>query len=249
VKSLGTFVLTFLFWLFGGCAPGGSEFTQLEPVKTAGVMTLHDFVSADTSLLRRAPSNAREILVLGEDSVSMALSLYEFPDIFWLDMYVQNRASDPYMISPEHVILMGSDMVAFKRLEPHEAANIFRNKVSTIPLYPPKNVYDVGNATTGYLDWAGFSRAQAYKVPRALQDPYSALGYNVGAAMARRANRKLIDLAGVIYSTGFVAGACVPPSTAGFGGLFWLRPKDYLGSVHLKIAYTGYEVEFRIPKH
>ena len=248
MKSLLIVTSSILLSVLTSCAPGVLNFTRLKPVKAPGVMTLQDFVSADSSLLRRAPPNAREILMLGEDSVSMALSLYEFPDILWLDMYVQNRRSKAYIINSDHVILMDADRVAFKRLAPHEAANIYQNKLSTIPLFLPKNVYDVGIATTGYLDWSGYSRAQSYKVPRALQDPYSALGYNVGAAVAQRANRKLLDLAGVIYSTGFVEGASIPATAAGFGGLFWLKRENYFGPVRLRIAYTGHEVEFRIPK-
>lgn len=248
MKAIGTVVATFLFCLFSGCAPAAFQFIQLEPIKAPGVMSLQDFVSADTSLLRRAPPNAPDILMLGEDSVSMALSLYEFPDLLWLDMYVQNRGLEPYIINPDHVILTDANRVAFKRLAPHEAANIYRNKLSTIPLYQPKNVYDVGTATTGYLDWSGYSRAQAYKAPRALQDPYGALGFNVGAALAQRGNRKPIDLAAVIYSTGFVEGASVAPTTAGFGGLLWLKRENYPGPIRLRIAYTSHEVEFQIPE-
>jgi hypothetical protein len=248
MRSLGIIVPLVLFCLLSACGPRVFEFVQLEPIKAPGVMTLQDFVSADTSLLKRAPPNAREILMLGEDSVSMALSLYEFPDILWLDVYIQNRGSEPYSMDPDHVILTDADRVAFKRLAPHEAANIYKSKVSTTPLYLPKSAYDIGAATTGYLDWSGPSRLQAYKVPRALQDPYGALGFNVGAAMAQRANRRLLDLAGVIYSTGFVEGASVPPTTAGFGGIFWLKREEFPGPLRLRIAYTGHEVEFRIPK-
>ena len=248
MKLLGILLQVFLLGLLCGCAPGAFEFIQLEPVKAPGVMTLQDFVSADTSLLRRAPRNARQILMLGEDSVSMALSLYECPDILWLDVYVQNRGSGVYNINPDHVVLTDADRVAFKRLAPHEAANIYKSKLSTTPLYMPKSAYDVGSATTGYLDWSGPSRLQAYKVPRALQDPYGALGFNVGVAMAQKANRRLLDLASVMYSTGFVAGASIPPATAGFGGIYWLKREDFHGPLRLRIAYTVHEVEFRRPR-
>lgn len=86
MKSFATFTSSIVLSVLTSCAPGVLNFAQLEPVKAPGVMTLQDFVSADTSLLKKAPPNAARILMLGEDSVSAALSLYEFPDIFWLDM-------------------------------------------------------------------------------------------------------------------------------------------------------------------
>jgi hypothetical protein len=244
----GILVPVMLSSLLSACAPQAFEFIQLEPVKTPGVMTLQDFVSVDTSLLKRAPPNARQILLLGQDSVSMALSLYEFSDILWLDMYVQNRASEPYVINPDHVILTDADRIAFKRLAPHEAANICKSKVSSAAVYSRKSAYDVVTATAGYLDWSGPSRLQAYRVPRALQDPYGALDFNFGATMIQRSSRRLLELAGVIYSTGFVAGALIPPTTSGFGGIFWLKREDIHGPLRLRIAYATNEVEFRNPK-
>jgi hypothetical protein len=231
-----------------GCSPSALELTQLRPQKAENVYTLRDLLFLDTTLAKNIPPNADKILMLGGDSVIAALSLYEMEDIFWLDIYLYNGTTAPYYLDPEQFVLMDASRMFFRRLEPHEAANIFAGRVTNIPPYEPKYNYDVRTATTGYIDSYGYYSGYSTTTVTKKEDPYHALGYNIGAAIAASRNKKYMNMAGTIYSTGLVAGASIPSTTTGYGGIFWLKRLTYPQPLRLRLANTGYEVEFRFPQ-
>lgn len=230
-----------------GCSPSALQLVQLRPAKAENVFTLKDLVSKDTSLSRKAPENADQILMLGGDSVIAALSLYELEDIFWLDIYLYNGTSVPYYLDPEQMVLMDASRMFFRRLEPHEAANIYMSEVRGIPPYQPKYTYDVRTATTGYLSSSGYYSGYSTTTVTQKEDPYNALGYNIGAAIVASRNKKFANMAGTLYSTGLVKGASIPSTTTGYGGVFWLKRLNYPQPLRLRLANTGYEVEFTLP--
>ncbi|HXG06054.1 MAG TPA: hypothetical protein VNI77_01860 [Nitrososphaera sp.] len=231
-----------------GCSPSALELIQLRPQKAENVYTLQDLLSLDTNLAKNIPPNADKILMLGGDSVIAALSLYEMEDIFWLDIYLYNGTGAPYYLDPEQFVLMDGSRMFFRRLEPHEAANIFADRVTNIPAYQPKYTYDVRTATTGYIHSYGYYSGYSTTTVTKKEDPYHALGYNIGAAIAASRNKKYMNMAGTIYSTGLVAGASIPSTTTGYGGIFWLKRLSYPQPLKLRLANTGYEVEFRLPQ-
>lgn len=231
-----------------GCTPSALELIQLRPEKAESVYTLRDLLSLDTALSKNVPPNADKILMLGGDSVIAALSLYEMEDIFWLDIYLYNGTTAPYYLDPEQFVLMDASRMFFRRLEPHDAANIFATRVTNVPPYEPKYTYDVRTATSGYISSYGYYSGYSTTTVTQKEDPYHALGYNIGAAIAASRNKKYMNMAGTIYSTGLVAGASIPSTTTGYGGIFWLKRLNFPQPLRLRVANTGYEVEFRLPQ-
>jgi hypothetical protein len=231
-----------------GCMPSALKLTQLSPQKAENVYTLQDLLYRDTTLAKNIPPNADEILMLGGDSVIAALSLYEMEDIFWLDIYLYNGTATPYHLDPNQFVLMDASRMFFRRLKPDQAANIFASRVTNIPPYQPKYVYDVRTATTGYFNSYGYYSGYSTTTVTQREDPYNALGYNLGAAITASRNKKYMSMANMLYSTGLVSGSSIPSKTAGYGGIFWLKRRVYSQPIRLRLANTGYEVEFRLPQ-
>ncbi len=234
-----------------GCTPSSLKWQLLAPVPeptTTTALELFSSPEADPSI--QMPPNADKIVILAADSVVAAITLYEFEDIFWLDAYVLNDGGEPFVINPSQIALLDGSRVMYRQLAPHEAANIYAARVTEIPPYQPKYIYDVRSSTMGmvnvYGNQATYSGTTRTTVTER-EDPYHQLGYSIGAALAADKNKRYLNMAGAIYAVGFVDGTEVPAQTAARGGIYWLKGKTWVGPLTLRFLDTGYEVRFTEP--
>jgi len=216
-----------------GCTPSSLQFAQLSPVHDSTVVTAADlFARADSATKAKAPATAAQILIVHADSVIGAIAIYELPDIFWADIYIYNGGSQPYTVNPSQLILMDAVRTVFRPLGPP---------------YQPKYIYDVQSSTQGYL-YAygnyGYYNGTTQTTVTQREDPYNALGYSIGAAIARHRNAKLGNMAGTLYTIGFVEGSSVPAKAGARGGVYWLKRVNWSGPLILRFAQSSYEVRF-----
>ena len=227
------------------CVSGSLKFHQLSPIKTEAVTTAQEFYAqAEPSIKKQAPPNAQDIVILGDDKIFMSLSLYELKDIFWLEIYIYNDGDDSFVINPSDLILLDENRSGIRRLEPHDAANIYLARVSLIPPYQPKYEYEVQSTTTGYLYSSGYYTAQTQSTITQKEDPYYALGYSIGAVIEASNNKKLTDIASRIYWGGYVEDSTIPSKTGGYGNIYWIKPTNWIPPIILRFASSGYEVNF-----
>ncbi len=142
---------------------------------------------------------------------------------------------------------MDGSRIAFRQLQPHEAANIYAARITNIPPYQPKYTYDVQSSTQGYLyaygNYGYYSgTTQTTVTPR--EDPYNALGYSIGAAIAQGRNKKFSNMAGTLYAVGLVEGSSIPGKTGAHGGVYWLKRAVWPAPLILRFAQSGYEIKF-----
>jgi hypothetical protein len=245
-RNLGAFFATGSLW---ACTPSSLTWQQLSPVRDSTVITAAQlYARTDATTRAKAPANADKILIIpGGDSLIAAISIYELEDIFWLDAYVYNGLSTPYVVNPSQLVLLDGTRQVFRPLQPHEAANIYMGRVTNIPPYQPKYTYDVQSSTQGYLYAYGnygtyTGTTQTTVTPR--EDPYNSLGYSIGAAIAAGRNKKFRNMAGTLYSVGFVEGSSIPSQAGARGGVYWLKRPHWQGPLILRFLPSGYEVRF-----
>lgn len=236
--------------VLAACTPGSLRFAELTPVRDSSLITAADlFATADSATKTKEPPNSSQILIVSGDSLIAAILIYELPDIYWADIYVYNGGSQPYIVNPSQLVLMDGVRTGFRPLRPDEAANIYIAQTTGIPPYQPKYVYDVQSSTQGYLSVYGnygYYSGTTQTTVTQREDPYNALGYSIGAAIARNRNAKLTNMAGALYATGFVEGSAIPAKTGARGGVFWLRRPDAPPPLILRFAQSGYEVKFTL---
>ena len=230
------------------CTPSSLKFSELTPVPDSGVVTAHQlYAAADSATRAKEPPNSSEILIVTGDSVIAAILIYELPDIYWADIYVYNGGSQPYTVNPSQLVLMDGARTMFRPLRPDQAANIYIAQTRGIPPYQPKYIYDVQSSTQGYLSMYGnygYYSGTTQTTVTQREDPYNALGYSIGAAIAEHRNAKLTNMANALYSTGFVEGSTIPAKTGARGGVFWLKRNGSPSPLVLRFAQSGYEVRF-----
>ena len=239
--------------LLASCGtPGVLKFVQLSPIKNENVTTAQDLLKqADPDQKAKMPPNAMDIVVIGDDNAMAALSLYGFRDIYWLEVYVYNKASEPFVINASDFILMDYNRTAFRRLEVHEAANIYLGKLAATPpyQYEPKYIYNAQSSTSGYLYSSGYFTAQTTTTGTAYVDPWHKagydLGYAIGSAIVASYNKKLFNMAGAIYTLGFIEGSSIPGKTGAFGAVYWIKRTPSATPLILRIASIDYEVNFK----
>ena len=234
--------------IFIECTPSALKWELLAPIRNSETLVAYDlFANADSAMQASMPPNADKIVIIGGDSVLAAITLYEFEDIFWLDSYVFNESSQPFVINPSEFALLDGARVMFRQLEPHIAANIYASRMTNIPPYEPKYIYDVNSSTRGYVNIYDdqayyYGNTETTITPR--EDPYNKLGYSIGAAIAANQNKQYIEMANAIYSVGFVEGTVIPSTVAARGGIFWSKGKTWLEPLTLRLIISGYEVQF-----
>jgi len=230
------------------CTPSSLTFSELAPVPAPSVVTAHQlFAAADSATRTKEPPNSSQILIVTGDSIIAAVLLYELPDIYWADIYVYNGGSQPYTVNASQLVLMDAGRTMLRPLRPDEAANIYIAQTRGIPPYQPKYIYDVQSSSQGYLSMYGnygYYSGTTQTTVTQREDPYNALGYSIGAAIARNRNAKLTNMAGALYATGFVEGSSIPAKTGARGGVFWLRRPGSPLPLILRCAQSGYEVTF-----
>jgi hypothetical protein len=253
MKKYHSLILILVLIMLTGCAtPKDIKFTPMTPVKTDGVITAMDlFLKADPETKKKRPPNAMDIVILGDEKVMVALSLYEFKEIFWLSIYVYNNLDVPFVINASDFILMDASRTIFSRVQPHDAANLYLSKLSEQPpyLYEPKYNISLQSNTTGYVSSSGYVSANTTTTGTVYEDPYYKLGYDlgysIGLAVVENYNKKIMNMAGAVYSSGLVDGTSVPPKSGLQGAVYWLKRSAPVKPIILRISSINYEIQFK----
>lgn len=253
------YFLIFLFCIFAlGCATAKSiKFVPFTPIKADNVLTAWDILmNLDDENKKKVPSNAMDLVVvlLDNDRGFITVALYEFKEIYWLSVYFYNNDNMTAIINASDFVLMDSNRTIFRRLEPHNAANIYLAKLSGPPpyLYEPKYNVSLSSYTSGYVTSSGYLNAQTTTTGTIYEDPYNKLGYNLGYLLAYSSivnhNKKMLSMAGAIYSFGLVDYTTIPSKSGLQGGIYWQKGISPVKNVILRIASLNYEVSFK-PKY
>ena len=208
------------------------------------------FEQANTESKAKMPPNAEDIVIIGDDNVTAALTIYELKDIYWLEVYIYNANSEAFIINASDLVLLDSNRTGLRMLAPHEAANIYLTKCKGIPpyQYQPKYVYEAQSTTSGYIHSSGYFNAQTQTTGTVYEDPWNkagyALGYGIAAGIIGSRNKKFRNMAGAIYALGFVEWSSIPGKTGAYGGVYWLRPERCSAPLILRIIPSDYEISF-----
>jgi hypothetical protein len=209
------------------CTPAGLTYRQLAPMKGDRVLTLEDlFRATDTTHRAKPPAGSNLLAVLNTDSAVASVSLYEYDDMFAVQLYVYNNSSRPFGLDPADIYLLDGNRTAFRRLAAHEAANLDAPRVRGIPAYQPKYTYQLNATTYGTVRTYGNTgtySAQTQGTVTPVEDPYNALGYSIGAAIAASYNRKYQGMAAAVYNFGLGETSSAPPKAGGTGAIYWLK--------------------------
>lgn len=221
---------------------------QLAPVPDASTITLDAALRAmDTTRRVQPPQSARLTAIVPGDSALGAVTMFEYDEMFVLQIQLYNNSSRAFNMDPKELILMDGSRVAFMRLQTHEASNLFAGRVVGIPRYEPKYSYEFTATTYGTLQTNGnltYLNAQTQGEIRRVEDPYDALGYSIGAAIAANRNKKYQSMASTIYQLGLGESSTVAAKTGGIGAVYWLRREPFAWPLILRFGGSGYEVRF-----
>ncbi len=220
------------------CTPGGVKYLPLHPVPDSSVVTADRVIplieGVDTATLD--VEALRHIVVLATDSIAAAFALFEFRDLYYLDLYVYNGQRAALDLSLESLILLDANRMQARRLQPHQAANVFLAEVRGATPYQPKYTYYVNTYTYG-----NYSTSTVY----AQEDGAAALGYAIGSAIRRKRNRKLREMADALYALGLVDGTVVAADATLRVGACWARTGAETYPLRLRFTGNGYEINFR----
>jgi hypothetical protein len=189
------------------------------------------------------------VAVLGADSTFYALSVFKLEEVVLLHMVVVNMSSVAKPIRPNDFTLLDGNRFVFRRLEPHQAANIYLSHLKNLPLYQPKQSPYVETRTTIQEVYPGYYTARSYEYRNpvgeaAYQAGYD-FGYTLGAAITQSKNKKYSQMAGTLYSLGLVDGSFVPAKANSEGALYWLNREGHVNPIRLRLV-DGSEIEFEI---
>lgn len=230
------------------CTPSGLTYRQLAPVKEPTTLTLDElFRLSDTTKKAKPPLGSQLLAIVNTDSVVASLALYEYDDIFALQIYVYNNSSKDFNLNPAGLILMDKNRTTFRRLAAHEAANLYGSRVRGIPAYQPKYTYQLDATTYGTFRTYGNTgtyNARTQGTVTRTEDPYNALGYSIGAAIAASYNRKYQGMAATVYQLGFGETSSAPAKTGGIGAVYWLKRPGSPRPVMIRFSASGYELRF-----
>lgn len=245
-------VLGLVVLFLSACTPKVVKMNMLAPVKTDGVYSLLDLWSAQKPEERgRLVPNAGKMVVIEDENLAIAVSVYELKDLFWAQFEIYNNNDDNYTINSDDFLLLDGNRTAFRKAAPDEAANLFLSKVSGIPpfVYQPKYIYTAQTTTTGYITNSGYLYANSQTKGTVEEDQMNKagqqLGYALGAAIIASQNKKLQNMAAAMYQTGLVRDSEIPAKTGTRGGVYWLKPKTYVSPLILRIQSSGKEYAFR----
>lgn len=228
------------------CTPAAVKDLTLSPAPIEGesFLTLDQVVpfmedldprSLDLEMLSRvAVIGGRE-----SDSFAAVLSLHEYPDLLYLDVWFYNRSDQAVEVSPQMVTLVDGSRTQLRYLQPHEAANLMLAMRRDIPPYEPKRAYQVET-----YDYGAYSRSTVREVDA---EPFAALGYAIGSIINNSRNAALSNAAAIIYAEGLVPATSVAPEAGIRFGIQWLNPTNKPYPLELRIPALGYRVSFDPP--
>jgi hypothetical protein len=186
------------------------------------------------------------MIVSVSDSLLLAATMEEYPNVLHVDLYLYNGSRQELVLEPSIFAVVDNQHTLFRRLEPHEAANLLIAQVTSMPPYQPKYNYSVSSSTYGHVDGYGNYYGNTEGTVEAEEDPWNKLGWALGSMIAENANEKLIEKAGYFYSTGMIPKTSIPAQTGLRAGLFWLnRVHGY--PVYLRVNGVDFELEFHQP--
>lgn len=125
--------------LASACTPPGLSMRQLAPVPEPSTIILDAALRAmDTTGRVKPLASARLTAIVPGDSAMGAVTMFEYDEMFVLQIQLYNNSSRPFNMDPKELILMDGARIAFMRLQTHEASNLFAGRVVGIPRYEPK---------------------------------------------------------------------------------------------------------------
>ena len=256
MKQCRFLVIALALLALAACTPKVVQMNMLAPVKTEGVITALDLYSQKKPE-DRGPlfPNAAKMVLIEDPNLAIVVSVYELTELFWAQFDIFNSNDDNYLINQSDFLLLDGNRMAFRKVNPDEAANLFLSKVSGIPpfTYTPKYNYSAYSSTRGYITPQGTLYATTTTTGTIEEDQWNKagqqLGYAIGAAIIASQNKKLQSIAAVIYQQGLVDDAEIPAKTGAKGGIYWLKPKFWKGPLILRVQSNGKEYQFKqVPK-
>lgn len=245
--------LVILLTMTSACTPRAVVMKLMAPVRQDGVMTLGDaWKEMDADKRGPAVSNMHNMVMVAAEDLVIAVTMYELKELFWAQFDVYNTSDDDYIINSDDYLLLDRYRTVLRKVAPDEAANIFLSKISGIPpfTYTPKYYYSATSNTYGYLASSGHFYANTQTTGQIYEDEWNragaALGYALGATIVASQNKKLQQMAGVVYQFGLVQNSEIPAKTGARGGIYWLRPKHYASPLILRVLSTGKEYQFKL---
>lgn len=217
------------------CTPAAVKYEALRPEPSETAFTLKQLLPYFDPAVRQSIDDeaAGNIAVWVADSAVLAFTLYEFRDLLYLDFYVFN--GETVEIDASMVSLVDFSKTQLRRLEPHEAGNIFLAETHGVPPDQPKYRYYVSTYTYG-----NYSHSQVTQQ----EDPYYALGYSIGSAITRKKNARLTEMASVVYATGLVPGTVVEADAGLRASVCWLNNSLKAYPLRLRVPDIDVEVLF-----
>lgn len=246
MKSSRVFVSLCIASIAQACTPGAVQDITLAPAPVEG----DSFLTLDQLLpfMDGLDPNSLDMETLGqiaviggrdEDPFAAVLSLHEYPDLIYLDIWFYNRSEAPIELSPTAVTLVDGLKSQFRYLRPYEAANLMLALRRNAPPYEPKRAYQVET-----YDYGTYSQSTVREVDA---NPYEALGNAIGGLIRNSRNAKLSNAAAVIYAEGLVPGTSVDADAALRFGIQWLNPPTKRYPLELRIPELGYRISFDAP--
>jgi hypothetical protein len=229
-----------------GCSPSALKELPLTPSLATGpsFMTLDAVVplleginpsSKDMDLFSR-------VAVIGgrdEDPFAATLSLHEYHDILYLDVWLYNRSESPIELTPDLAVLVDGIKTQLRPLQAHEAANLLLAQRSAISPYQPKKQYRVET-----YDYGTYSRSTVREVEAG---GLEGLGPVIANLILQSRNRKLSDAAAGIYALGLVPGMTLASDASIRFALTWLNSPTKAYPLELRLPSVGYRVLFNPP--
>ncbi len=176
-----------------------------------------------------------KVVVFAGDSIVAAFKLEETRDVIYLYTWLHNGSEQSLVLSPDIFTLVDGSKSQLRRLSPHEAANIFLADVEGIPPYEPKYNYRVNTYTYG-----NYSSSTVTKEA----DPGYALGYAIGAAIQRKHNERLTEMASAMYGLGLVYGTELAADANMDFGVYWLNEDGKSYPLELRVEGTELRIHF-----
>lgn len=239
-----------LLCTMAACSPGVMKYRTLCPAPASDVMLARElFAYGDSNDFTpdQRKKLGRTVVVMG-DSVALCLTLHEYPEVVALEVGAFNLRNDPWAISPSAFVLLDGARTMQRQIAPHEAANMAVAHLNAIPAYQPKYIYDANTTISGSISTQYYGNyaqshlnANARTTVTRREDPWNALGWSIGAALAEAENNKLQDFAGALYTWGLVEDTQVVGRSNLQGLVYWLNNKEKLYPLILRIPTINYE--------
>ena len=239
-------VVTICMFL-AGCNPSVSEMIEFSPVRSSSTVTLHDIFRSTGRSPKGIPPNLEKVVILGVDSTYYALSLFGLEDIVVLHLVVTNLSSTVKPIQFGKIALLDRSRSVLRRLEPHEAANIYLSHLKNAASYQPKQSAYIERRTPIQDVQPDYYTARSSEFRNPIGEAAYQAAYDFdnsfGRALALNRSNKYTQVAGILYALGIADGSSVPAKANCEGVLCWFNGESRPTPFRLRLFDRG-EIEF-----